>query len=162
MSGVSPDMRDIEKAAAAGNARARLAIDVFVEAIRHYIGAFLVGAYQEILGDLHNLFGDTNAVHVRLSPSGPASAVPFPVTKPLPDRLQSSSATEVYATGRASREPPAARPRKVDARDYGEGLPRLLSINADLAIVVIGAVIPAVRYLTAPLTRGNGDDQRHK
>ena len=30
----------------------------------YYIGVFLVGAYQEILGDLHNLFGDTNAVHV--------------------------------------------------------------------------------------------------
>ena len=29
-----------------------------------YIGVFLVGAYQEILGDMHNLFGDTNAVHV--------------------------------------------------------------------------------------------------
>ena len=32
----------------------------------YYLGAFLVGAYQEILGDMHNLFGDTNAVHVRL------------------------------------------------------------------------------------------------
>ena len=32
----------------------------------YYIGVFLVGAYQEILGDLHNLFGDTDAVHVRL------------------------------------------------------------------------------------------------
>ncbi len=30
----------------------------------YYIGAFLVGAYQEILGDLHNLFGDTNAIHI--------------------------------------------------------------------------------------------------
>ena len=30
----------------------------------YYIGVFLVGAYQEILGDVHNLFGDTNAVHV--------------------------------------------------------------------------------------------------
>lgn len=30
----------------------------------YYIGVFLVGAYQEILGDLHNLFGDTHAVHV--------------------------------------------------------------------------------------------------
>jgi len=30
----------------------------------YYIGVFLVGAYQEILGDLHNLFGDTNAVHI--------------------------------------------------------------------------------------------------
>jgi arginine decarboxylase len=32
----------------------------------YYLGSFLVGAYQEILGDLHNLFGDTNAVHVSL------------------------------------------------------------------------------------------------
>ena len=36
----------------------------------YILGIFLTGAYQEILGDLHNLFGDTNAVHVRLSPSG--------------------------------------------------------------------------------------------
>jgi arginine decarboxylase len=35
----------------------------------YYLGAFLVGAYQEILGDLHNLFGDTNAVHVSLNGS---------------------------------------------------------------------------------------------
>ncbi|MBE2190230.1 MAG: biosynthetic arginine decarboxylase, partial [Candidatus Kapabacteria bacterium] len=32
----------------------------------YYIGVFLVGAYQEILGDLHNLFGDTNAVHIAI------------------------------------------------------------------------------------------------
>jgi arginine decarboxylase len=36
----------------------------------YYIGVFLVGAYQEILGDLHNLFGDTDAVHVRLDDEG--------------------------------------------------------------------------------------------
>jgi len=30
----------------------------------YYIGFFLIGAYQEILGDMHNLFGDTNAVHI--------------------------------------------------------------------------------------------------
>ena len=36
----------------------------------YLMGAFLVGAYQEILGDLHNLFGDTNAVHVSLGPGG--------------------------------------------------------------------------------------------
>jgi arginine decarboxylase len=35
----------------------------------YIIGIFLTGAYQEILGDLHNLFGDTNAVHIRLSPT---------------------------------------------------------------------------------------------
>ena len=32
----------------------------------YYIAMFLVGAYQEILGDLHNLFGDTNAIHVAM------------------------------------------------------------------------------------------------
>jgi arginine decarboxylase len=37
------------------------------------VGAFLVGAYQEILGDLHNLLGDTNAVHVTLDESGQVS-----------------------------------------------------------------------------------------
>jgi arginine decarboxylase len=36
----------------------------------YFIGMFLVGAYQEILGDLHNLFGDTDAVHVRLDDDG--------------------------------------------------------------------------------------------
>lgn len=36
----------------------------------YYIGVFLVGAYQEILGDLHNLFGDTNAVHVSVNSKG--------------------------------------------------------------------------------------------
>jgi len=36
----------------------------------YYMGVFLVGAYQEILGDLHNLFGDTNAVHVRVTKDG--------------------------------------------------------------------------------------------
>jgi len=36
----------------------------------YYLGIFLVGAYQEILGDLHNLFGDTNTVHVSMDPDG--------------------------------------------------------------------------------------------
>lgn len=36
----------------------------------YYIGVFLVGAYQEILGDLHNLFGDTNAVHISVNENG--------------------------------------------------------------------------------------------
>lgn len=36
----------------------------------YYLGVFLVGAYQEILGDLHNLFGDTNAVHVSVDEDG--------------------------------------------------------------------------------------------
>lgn len=42
ISGVSNDMRDIEKAAATGNAKAQLAIDAFVDSVRHYLGAYLV------------------------------------------------------------------------------------------------------------------------
>ncbi|MGM9998276.1 MAG: biosynthetic arginine decarboxylase [Candidatus Bruticola sp.] len=36
----------------------------------YYLGMFLIGAYQETMGNLHNLFGDTNAVQVKLTPSG--------------------------------------------------------------------------------------------
>ncbi len=36
----------------------------------YLLGIFMVGAYQEILGDLHNLFGDTHSVHVELTPDG--------------------------------------------------------------------------------------------
>lgn len=36
----------------------------------YYLGMFLNGAYQEIMGNLHNLFGDTNAVHIQLTPKG--------------------------------------------------------------------------------------------
>jgi acetate kinase len=42
LSGVSNDFRDIEEAAAAGNARARLAVEVFTASVRHYLGAYLV------------------------------------------------------------------------------------------------------------------------
>lgn len=42
ISGLSGDIRDLDEAAAAGNARARLALDAFVGSIRHYLGAFLV------------------------------------------------------------------------------------------------------------------------
>ncbi len=40
------------------------------EGEKYYIGVFLVGAYQEILGNMHNLFGDTNAVHISVDQSG--------------------------------------------------------------------------------------------
>ena len=46
-----------------------LELHPFADGDPYIIGIFLTGAYQEILGDLHNLFGDTNAVHIRLSAS---------------------------------------------------------------------------------------------
>ena len=50
------------------NGRPSLELHDFREGEPYILGVFLTGAYQEILGDLHNLFGDTNAVHVRLAP----------------------------------------------------------------------------------------------
>jgi len=49
--------------------RKSLELHPFNDGDPYIIGIFLTGAYQEILGDLHNLFGDTNAVHIRLSAS---------------------------------------------------------------------------------------------
>jgi len=53
-----PDLREVKRFLPAHPLRA---------GERYCFAAFLVGAYQEILGDLHNLFGDTNAVHVDVS-----------------------------------------------------------------------------------------------
>ncbi|QZE13077.1 biosynthetic arginine decarboxylase [Halosquirtibacter laminarini] len=49
------------------NSSQTLPVHSLKEGENYYIGVFLVGAYQEILGDLHNLFGDTNAVHISLT-----------------------------------------------------------------------------------------------
>ncbi|OWK39351.1 biosynthetic arginine decarboxylase [Fimbriiglobus ruber] len=58
------DLRDVQST---------LELHQVTEGQPYYLGAFLLGAYQEILGDLHNLFGDTNAVHVTMEPDGTAN-----------------------------------------------------------------------------------------
>ncbi len=50
--------------------RPSLALHEFRDGEDYILGIFLTGAYQEILGDLHNLFGDTNAVHLKLTERG--------------------------------------------------------------------------------------------
>ncbi|MFO0072325.1 MAG: biosynthetic arginine decarboxylase, partial [Gemmatimonas sp.] len=52
------------------NGRPSLELHEFRDGEDYMLGIFLTGAYQEILGDLHNLFGDTNAVHVRMTDQG--------------------------------------------------------------------------------------------
>ena len=47
-----------------------LEVHSFEEKDRYFLAFFLVGAYQEILGDMHNLFGDTNVIHVDFAPGG--------------------------------------------------------------------------------------------
>jgi arginine decarboxylase len=51
-------------------ARPSLPLHPFIDGEQYILGIFLTGAYQEILGDLHNLFADTNAVHIRLGSNG--------------------------------------------------------------------------------------------
>ncbi|MBX2988433.1 MAG: biosynthetic arginine decarboxylase [Bdellovibrionaceae bacterium] len=53
-----------------GSYRKTIQVHHVEEGKPYYMGIFLTGAYQEILGDLHNLFGDTDAVHVSLSEAG--------------------------------------------------------------------------------------------
>ncbi len=55
------DLRDVKSV---------LELHTFKSAEPYYLGMFLNGAYQEIMGNLHNLFGDTNAVHIQLTPKG--------------------------------------------------------------------------------------------
>jgi arginine decarboxylase len=53
-----------------GEVKKTLRVHPFKEGEAYYMGIFLTGAYQEILGDLHNLFGDTDAVHISIHDSG--------------------------------------------------------------------------------------------
>jgi len=60
----------IDRFAGEKSSSASLELHEFHDGEPYMLGVFLTGAYQEILGDLHNLFGDTNAVHVRLALNG--------------------------------------------------------------------------------------------
>ena len=55
----------IDRFAGGRPVRRTLRLHTVPEGETYILGIFLSGAYQEILGDLHNLFGDTNAVHIR-------------------------------------------------------------------------------------------------
>jgi arginine decarboxylase len=69
----------------------------------YFIGAFLLGAYQEILGDLHNLLGDTNAVHVSMEEDG---------TPNIDSVIKGDTVTEVLAYVQYSAEKLLDRMRK--------------------------------------------------
>ena len=53
-----------------GQSKTLLELHPLVDGESYWIGMFLGGAYQEVMGNLHNLFGSTSAVHVRLNPKG--------------------------------------------------------------------------------------------
>jgi arginine decarboxylase len=60
----------IEKFIDRGTVKNTLELHSLQENKPYYLGMFLAGAYQEIMGNLHNLFGDTNVVHIKLTPQG--------------------------------------------------------------------------------------------
>ena len=114
----------------------------------YILGIFLTGAYQEILGDLHNLFGDTNAVHVRLTEQG------YEIT----DLVHGDTVTEVlnYVQFHAS-DLLATFRRKVNGAkdlsrqeansfiaDYVAGLEGYTYLEGDVPVGEVG-VTPAVR-----------------
>ena len=60
----------IDRFVGEGEGKRSLELHAYRPGEPYVLGIFLTGAYQEILGDLHNLFGDTNAVHIRLREDG--------------------------------------------------------------------------------------------
>ncbi len=78
----------------------------------YFVGMFLVGAYQEILGDLHNLFGDTDAVHVRLDASGDIS---------IEHVVEGDEVTDVLAYVQYDRRAMIERVRRASERALREG-----------------------------------------
>jgi arginine decarboxylase len=78
----------------------------------YFLGIFLIGAYQEILGDLHNLFGDTDAVHVRLDDQGGYS---------VKHLVEGDNVTEVLSYVQYDRRVLSERVRKTIERALHEG-----------------------------------------
>jgi arginine decarboxylase len=78
----------------------------------YLLGVFLVGAYQEILGDLHNLFGDTDAVHVRLDDDGGYQ---------IEHLVEGDDVTEVLAYVQYDRRDLTERVRRLIERSLREG-----------------------------------------
>jgi arginine decarboxylase len=108
------------------NGRPSLELHEFRDGEDYMLGIFLTGAYQEILGDLHNLFGDTNAVHVRMTDHG---------SYEITDMVEGDTVTEVlnYVQFGASQLLATFR-RKVNA---SKGLSRD-EMNAFIADFVAG------------------------
>jgi arginine decarboxylase len=92
----------------------------------YYLGFFLVGAYQEILGDMHNLFGDTDSVNVRESGDG-AFSITEAIHGDTVDRVLAHVAFEGRALLRAYR-------RKVGAADLPAERRQALLLELEAAV----------------------------
>jgi arginine decarboxylase len=106
----------------------------------YFIGGFLLGAYQEILGDLHNLFGDTNAVHVSLDDDG---------TPSIDSVVKGDTVTEVLNYVQYSAEKLTDRARKDVERAVRQG--RITAGEAKQYLKLYEAGLEGYTYLEEPI-----------
>jgi arginine decarboxylase len=105
----------------------------------YYIGGFLLGAYQEILGDLHNLLGDTNAVHVSMEEDG---------TPSIDSVVKGDTVTEVLNYVQYSAEKLMDRMRKDVERAVRHG--RITATEAKHFLKFYEAGLEGYTYLEEP------------
>jgi arginine decarboxylase len=105
----------------------------------YILGIFLTGAYQEILGDLHNLFGDTNAVHIKMTNG----------TYEVSDLVEGDTVTEVlnYVQFRANDLMATFRRKVANAKDLSRN-----DANAFIADYLAG--LEGYTYLEGDVPRG--------
>jgi arginine decarboxylase len=105
----------------------------------YILGIFLTGAYQEILGDLHNLFGDTNAVHIKLNNG----------TYEITDLVEGDTVTEVlnYVQFRANDLMATFRRKVANAKDLSR-----TDANAFIADYLAG--LEGYTYLEGDVPKG--------
>ena len=94
------------------NTKTTLPLHPIIEGEEYFIGVFLVGAYQETLGDLHNLFGDTNVVSVRFHNDG---------TYEFADEIEGDSIADVLSYVEYQPQLLRERFRKIAERSVREG-----------------------------------------
>ena len=124
------DLRDV---------RSTLELHPFDPNEPYYLGVFLLGAYQEILGDLHNLFGDTNAVHVSLDEDG---------TPSIDHVIKGDTVTEVLNYVQYSAEKLMDRMRKDVERAVRQG--RITATESRQILKFYEAGLEGYTYLEEP------------
>ena len=102
----------IDKFVDTHNTKRTLPLHTLKDSDEYYIGVFLVGAYQETLGDLHNLFGDTNVANVRITADGNFEFI---------HEIQGDSIADVLSYVEYNPQQMQDRFRRIAERAVGEG-----------------------------------------
>ncbi|MDP4597570.1 MAG: biosynthetic arginine decarboxylase [Pseudomonadales bacterium] len=102
----------IDKFVDTHNTKRTLPLHTLKDNDEYYIGVFLVGAYQETLGDLHNLFGDTNVANVRITADGNFEFI---------HEIQGDSIADVLSYVEYNPQQMQDRFRRIAERAVGEG-----------------------------------------